>query len=243
MRPSPHDIALAHVLVKTERAKKHLLDLEALSRNSIKGIAFSRDSKGQLRYPPEPSLTVSVHVIGAAGDVIHNLRSALDHLAWELAKWSTGAPKKPRKCCFPIGWSLDNYKEIKKSGAVAGMSPEAKKLIDGLNPYKGGNPALWRIHYLDIVDKHHHLLFAGYRIQFSDTGLPGNVGIVNDEPTYFVGLFDDDFQGENQSPFQPAPPEFEASDVKPLIPALHELLVFTEDLIKNFRPLLTLRKS
>lgn len=188
---------------------------------------------------------MDVDVITGAGDVIHNLRSALDHLAWELSKWETGEPGDPIRCCFPIGWSPDNY-EAMKGRAIAGMAPEAKKAIDNLCPYKDGiaisSEPLWKIHHLDIVDKHRHILIAGCQIRFSETGLPGTLGRGKDEPTHFLGLFDDDFQGEEKRSPQPASVELKVSHMKPLIPSLHELLVFTDDLIKNFRPLLGVRK-
>lgn len=236
------DIILARILIKTERAKKHLRDVESIARDARKGIGSFFD--GQSKRPRgEPILVVDIGAISGAGDVIHNLRSALDHLAWELAKWETGLPREPNKCCFPIGWSLDNYKIIKKGGAVTGMSPEAKNAIDDLRPYKTGNEPLWRIHHLDIVDKHRHLLVAGYKIIFSGTRLPGTLSLVKDEPAYFLGLFDDDFHGEDKCSLQPTATELEVAHMKPLVPSLHELLIFTEDLIKNFRSLLGLRKK
>jgi hypothetical protein len=235
------DVILASILVKTKRAKKHLFYVETLARDSRKGIGALPNPKGKGRSRSLPLRIVSVDVMTGAGDVIHNLRSALDHLAWELAKWETGFPPEPRDCFFPIGRDRENYKSMKRR-AVAGMSPEAKKAIHKLRPYKGGNEALWRIHHLDIVDKHRHLLIAGYQIRFTDTGLPGIWGTVKDEPTHFLGLFDDDFQGEEKRSPQPASIELQVSHMKPLIPSLHELLVFTENLIENFKPLLSVRK-
>ena len=236
------DVILARILIKTERAKKHLLDVESLARSSKKGITGFPDPKSK-RHRSESTLIVDISVISGAGDVIHNLRSALDHLAWELAKWETGLPREIDACCFPIGKSSSHYKSIKRKGVIAGMSPEAEKAIDDLRPYKEGNEPLWRIHHLDIVDKHRHILVAGYKIIFSGTGLPGTFSFVKEEPAYFLGLFDDDFNGEDKSAFQPTAAELEIAHMKPLIPSLHELLIFTEDLIKNFKPMLGLRKS
>jgi hypothetical protein len=237
------DVILSRILIKTERAKKHLFDVEALARDSRKGISGFPDPKSK-RHRSEPILVVDIGVVSGAGDVIHNLRSALDHLAWELAKWETGEPRKPLNCCFPIGRDFDSYKAAKK-GAIAGMSPEATKAIDDLKPYKGpdGNEPLWMIHYLDIVDKHRHLLVAGYKIVFTGTKLPGTLSPVKEEPAHFLGLFEDDFQGEDEHSSQPTPVELEVANMKPLVPTLNELLVFTQDLIKNFKPMLGSRKS
>lgn len=240
------DVILSRILVKTERAKKHLTDVESLARDARKGVTAFPDPQKKRRGGSEQILVVDIGVVSGAGDTVHNLRSALDHLAWELAKWKTGLPKHPRYCSFPIGRSLDDYKAI-KGRAVAGMSPEAKKAIDDLSPYKPstadtGNEPLWRIHHLDIVDKHRHMLVAGYKIVFSGTKLPGTLSLVKEEPAHFLGLFDDDFQGEEERSSQPTAAELEVAHMKPLVPTLHELLVFTESVIKSFKPHLGLRK-
>jgi hypothetical protein len=234
------DIGLAKILVKTERAKKHLFDVEqAASEARDNVISFFVDSEGNL-VGPEPSRAISIDLVTAAGDMIHNLRSALDHLAWQLAHWERTIPDS--MCCFPIAASLSEY-ESKKIRHVAGMSPEAKKAIDDLRPYKGGNEPLWRIHYLDIVDKHHQPLVLGYRTLFHGVGsLPGLFGTVTDQPAHFLGITAEDpqskYQGEDERSPQPTSIELQVSHMKPLIPSLHELVVFTEDLIKNFKPLL-----
>lgn len=236
------DVILERILIKTKRAEKHLSDVEALARSSRKGIGSFPNSEGKRRRQGTPLLVVDIGVIVGAGDVIHNLRSALDHLAWELAKWKTGEPIKPLNCCFPIGRDIDNYKSIKAGGAVAGMSPEAKKAIDDLRPYKSGAEALWMIHYLDIIDKHRHLLIAGYQISFIGTGLPGTLSTVQEEPAHFFGLFYDDFKGEDERSPQPTSMELKVAHMKPLIPSLHELLVFTDSVVKSFAPHLGLRR-
>jgi hypothetical protein len=234
------DILLAKVLIKTERAKKHILDLENIATASLAtGVSLLMNSKGEY-FGPEPTRTFNVEVICTAGDAIHNLRSALDHLAWNLAHWEGTIPGI--RCGFPIGKELVNYESI-KSRMVAGMSPEAKQAIDNLRPYKGGNEPLWMIHHLDIIDKHRHLYVFPYQNLFSASTISGLFGTVTNEPAHFLGIFDGDLEGEYESPGQPTTSEFEISNMKPLIPTLHELLVFTEDLIKNFAPLLKTTKA
>jgi hypothetical protein len=230
------DIALAKILVKTERAKKHLDDVENIASEVWDDqVSFFINSQGD-RIGPEPSRTIHIDLVTSAGDVVHNLRSALDHLAWQLAHWEGNEPGT--MCCFPIARSFKDY-ESKKARQVAGMSPEAKKAIDDLRPYKYGCEPLWRIHYLDIVDKHHEAFVFGYRTMFRGIGsLPGLFGTVIDKPAHFLGITADDAQGKYQGSIQPTVAQIHGFEAKPLIPSLHELLVFTEDLIKNFRPLL-----
>ena len=230
------DIQLALIRVKTKRAKDHIAHAEDAARKALKGISAFRDSKGGL-HMPESTHTLPIEILSAAGDAIHNLRSALDHLAWQLAHWKGHKPTEHTG--FPIGKSLANYKSM-RARKVAGMCPEAKKAIDDLKPYRGGNQALWRIHYLDIADKHRQLYVLGYRYNYTGWEIPGILGTVTDQPAHFKGVFTDDLDSENKLTGQPAVREAEASDMQPLIPSLHELLVFTEDLIESFRPIFDL---
>jgi hypothetical protein len=119
--------------------------------------------------------TLSFEVVAIAGDVVHNLRSALDHLAKQLvlvgltvAQPAVGlSDKELRQIEFLIAESVARY-EADKARKVKGMTLESIEDIDRLKPYKGGNDAPWRIHELDNIDKHstlftvaHDFLFTG----------------------------------------------------------------------------------
>jgi hypothetical protein len=171
----------------------------------------------------------------SAGDAIHNLRSALDHLAWQLSHWDNWKPTE--RCAFPIGFSLEDYNH-KKVTAVKGMSPEAQKAIDLRKPYKHGNDLLYAIHRLNIVDKHHQLFVFGYRDVISGLPFPGTLSALTDQPAHFFGIFAAEF-GDGESLEQPSAAEVQGSRMKPLIPALNEMLVYTENLIQDFKPFLT----
>src|ERR1041385_8956240 len=99
------DERLALIRLKVERAKKHILDLEIArdrfietepyvietERNPQTGNYLFRVTK--LQPPP--------HDIGLiAGDVAHNLRSALDHLAYQLVLVNKENPNRSTE--FPI---------------------------------------------------------------------------------------------------------------------------------------------
>lgn len=92
------------------------------------------------------------------GDCVHNLRSALDHLAWEVTKPSN----RNTRTEFPIfaddiidanGKVVPNYQS-----KVQGISNNrVRDFIDGRQPCNTPPPKetpLWAIHRLDIVDKH-----------------------------------------------------------------------------------------
>jgi hypothetical protein len=61
---------------------------------------------------------------------------------------------------FPIVEDPTEYKAL-SAGKVKGMNQTAIDKIEALKPYKGGNDALWKIHRLNITDKHQLLLAVG----------------------------------------------------------------------------------
>lgn len=115
--------------------------------------------------PPPPMLSVIV------GDVLHNLRSALDHLAWELVKRAGGKPG--RHTSFPIcdteGWWLKEVVHRRRSddrrSPLAGIPPDSAiwRFIQAVQPYKGAVYAnsLTALRVLSNADKHRQLLISG----------------------------------------------------------------------------------
>jgi hypothetical protein len=110
-----------------------------------------------LRKPPS-------HLSLITGDCLHNLRSALDNLAFELAlehNWGRLSKGIERGSAFPI-LSIDieqdekSMKRFKKM--TRGMSPGAKTAIEQLQPYKRGEDyaydPLWQLNELSVRDQH-----------------------------------------------------------------------------------------
>jgi len=167
LRPTIADHRLAEICVKVDRAKKHLSDFEVELRAFLDSEPYKTGTKPDPKIPKaikyyivsaaDPPLTLAA----IAGDVVHNLRSALDHLAFHLVSVSKSQPGK--KTGFPIFENSSEY-EAQSHGKVKGMSTAAVEAIDRCKPYKGGNDAMWRLHELDIVDKHKSLFIAGVHV-------------------------------------------------------------------------------
>lgn len=86
------------------------------------------------------------------GDAIHNLRCALDHLAWRLA----GADRADTKTQFPIFLTEADFRRHAPK-QVRRMSRDAQALIEALQPFRTPEPlrdALWGLHILNNADKH-----------------------------------------------------------------------------------------
>lgn len=144
--------------LKVKWAKDRISDLEskraAFVANRYVGVpkfnAEANTTEFVLGAIPDISPEISLIV----GDIAHNLRTALDHLACELAR-SVGVADP--KGYFPICESLDVYKRD-SAGKTKGIPPEAKDLIDRIGPYGGHNDFLWGLHELDRIDKHRLVL-------------------------------------------------------------------------------------
>lgn len=95
------------------------------------------------------------------GDCIHNLRSALDHLAYQLVVLNKRTPGN--KTFFPIHDRppRTGVKHLwRKRPLVRDVSVKAYRLIESVQPYKRGNIGgrLAELRDLDNIDKHRHLL-------------------------------------------------------------------------------------
>jgi hypothetical protein len=156
------DDRLSLIRLKTNRARKNLRELqsELHAFNATKPYKFDirrdRVSRRPIYYlteVQEPPVALAV----TAGDVIHNARTALDHLAYQLVLVGTGEPGPFKNVQFPIAESASKYEDSKRKDTKR-MQPEALAAIDRLKPYQGGNDILWRLHHRDNVSKHRVLL-------------------------------------------------------------------------------------
>jgi hypothetical protein len=146
---------LSGVRIKVDRAKKHL-DLEAAIRAfealGPYAVTMQEDPKtGCEVYQFRQSTAIPSDLGALLGDCVHNLRSALDHLAGILVRAGAGTPGN--YTAFPIGADEIHFRSSAIHG-LRGAPAAAIKLVRRLKPYKGGNETLWRLHRLDIADKH-----------------------------------------------------------------------------------------
>jgi hypothetical protein len=235
------------VRIKLERAKKHLCDLEAELRDwrgKYSAIVIrGEDPKvplglSQMSYDPFTRVPLlPANAIAAAGDVIHNLRSALDHLAYQLAMVGTPGIDPGREVGFPVAKDLASYEHVKVK-KVQRMKPEVVKAIDALKPYKGGNDALWRIHELDNIDKHRTHFTVAHDYLLAADWMPGEYLVrISGTPT-FTGSFDQDIQESIQSEMEKTLGESEIVQGKAMLPLLTELVEFVNKLVTDFEQFL-----
>jgi hypothetical protein len=115
------------------------------------------------------------------GDVIQNLRSSLDHLAYLLYTMGPGNGTQGNHIYFPIAQDRATY-EKEKHRKTAGMSQAAMNLIDSVKPYKSGNDLLWKIHELNRIDKHRLLVTVGSSYRSMDIGAHIHAMMIKEFP-------------------------------------------------------------
>lgn len=164
---------LAGAQLKIARAKQQVREVLAtykqfMAQDPYK-VTAKRDEEGRPQYylvDITPDLPVVISAV--VGDILHNLRGALDHVAYQL--WLRGGGQGDGKhVYFPIFDSAEKFAHA-SPGKVQGMTQAAIDAISALKPYKGGNDALWRLHALDIIDKHRLLVTVGSLFRSVDVG-------------------------------------------------------------------------
>lgn len=148
--------------LKVGRAETHQKTLKATLDRIGKfrlyrfALKIEREGLDHTYYAVKPS-PVPDNFMVELGDCLHNLRSALDHLACHLVRVSRGA--SPNKASFPV--CGQEFRTNPCTGAEEpclqiDVTPEIRERIDAIQPYKGTDTGtrLRLLHQLDIVDKH-----------------------------------------------------------------------------------------
>lgn len=104
------------------------------------------------------------------GDMVHNLRSALDHLVWQLVLLNGEKPRRQNQ--FPIIGTKNEYWEIPvnrsesvRDRMLSRVSDDHRAFIDIVQPFNAGNDptgtALAVLSWISNTDKH-RVVHAGF---------------------------------------------------------------------------------
>jgi hypothetical protein len=153
---------LPGVSLKVLRAKEHLetireIDCQFASTDCEIVVKEDRDKDlGWLELQlPKPPLQISVIV----GECLHNLRSALDYLVWQLVL--ANPPHEPTsRNMFPICSSPELFADQLKRGRLKGVSLQAQSAIEDLQPFGDAEHPLSVLDALNNMDKHRNLNFT-----------------------------------------------------------------------------------
>lgn len=157
-------MAISHPLtgpkLKLARAKSHLADFESAI------VAYRESEPYTLRFEHDASTGENVFYVVLtkclppelsviAGDVVHNLRSALDQMVCGLVR-ANGKQVRTGNG-FPIMGSEKSFDEA-CVGKLKNVSAKADRFIRRLKPYRGAADAFWMLAELDNLDKHNSIV-------------------------------------------------------------------------------------
>jgi hypothetical protein len=161
---------LSSACMKLDRALVHLTQLgdlmEAMGREAAANLSVADEEveprdlgfrhifrPGRLIYPsPDTGLVV--------GDYVQNLRSTLDHLAWEMVRCGTQPRHNPRLVQFPIYTVGRSAKRNRHTFAtrvefnLPGVRLEQRAFVEQYQPYHRGKWHLGALAELSNNDKH-----------------------------------------------------------------------------------------
>jgi len=121
-----------------------------------------------------------------SGEIVHNLRSALDHAYWEIVAPFAAGKREEKKIQFPFCETAARLEETVKSRLADRVSPRFFKALVDLKPHgeAGGNELLYLVDELDILDKHRLLIPTGDYTRIPEASIraqipdfPTNIGI------------------------------------------------------------------
>ena len=163
---------LSGVTLKIERAEAHLAEL----KDSIETTLDSSTEHFTVEFDPQsghhvyrahglPEIDPQWSLL--VGEILYQLRSALDHLAWQLVLLDGGEPGQQTQ--FPVLTKPPTGKKGKPREVQLKPAVKDAKILDALDkaqPYRGHegnivpfrNSPLWLLHRLNIIDKHRLLL-------------------------------------------------------------------------------------
>jgi hypothetical protein len=165
------------VWAKYERAMEQLTSLHkevlAFGKQTNPYAIVSQEDKqrGHYVFRLKPAWPTNLQDRWGAiiGEIVHDLRSALEQLVWQLVLLNGGKTRKSHT--FPIcdkepseGFAVEMRRKWKSNGRMCygplcDISDDATTLIESCQPYKGPNGVLLsQLHKLWNIDKHRTLI-------------------------------------------------------------------------------------
>jgi hypothetical protein len=158
--------SLDPVRAKIDRARLHRDELDQAMRAWASSAKFElvgrleSDGVYRLRFGSVESPPALLALPRA--DMLGNLRSALDYLAWQLVL-ASGAQPSPLDSMFPVVRKPEKWASAARQ-RLAGVDPQWIQVIESMQPYHhGGDPDHHLLGYLDLannISKHRLLVPA-----------------------------------------------------------------------------------
>ena len=152
---------LASPTAKLLRANEHLQALIAIDEKLATvdcEVVFTEDAARGIGYFVLHLPKCPAELSTVAGDCLHNLRSALDYLVWQLVL--ANPPQQPDgRNMFPICSAAASFNGQVKRGRLQGLAAGAVEAVEKLQPFDAPHHPLALLDQLCNADKHRDLHF------------------------------------------------------------------------------------
>lgn len=158
------NIIMDSASLKIERASEHINEINKLFRKQrpFSYVVETNAKLGERSTFAKRNEPIIKRTAILCGDVLHSLRSAIDHAYWDVV--SRFVPEEDFwRVQFPFSKTKAGLHEAAKKRMADKVSSDFFRAIIELKPYceQGGNELLYAIHELNIIDKHKLLIPAG----------------------------------------------------------------------------------
>jgi hypothetical protein len=149
-------------LLKIDRAAKHIEELNAFLRKSTSfRFVVTTDTKtGERFFFVKENEPTTRHVALICGDVVHNLRSALDHIFWEIVSPHCTTNQEQRRVQFPITAKAGDVDKALRDAYAQRAGTGFYCALLRVRPHgePGGSEMLFLLRELSNLDKHRLLI-------------------------------------------------------------------------------------
>lgn len=150
--------------LKVKRAEKHHAELAQMFK-MCKPFGYYLETNcktGKRATFAKRNVEIANEAAVIIGDVLHNLRAAIDHAYWNCTEKHAKSDGERKSIQFPITSTETALRDSVLPGLPSRVSQEFAQALANLKPYRdGGNTLLCAIHDLDVLDKHKLLVPTG----------------------------------------------------------------------------------
>jgi hypothetical protein len=242
--------------LKVERAHRHIHEFHSVLKGFLQTDFYragvERDAKtGRYVFKCSMVNRLPADLPLSMGDAVHNMRSALDHLAMAIIRRANVSAKKD--AYFPFDETRDGLVARLDNGPIKKACPGIEEIIlDEIQPYRAGKTPLWEMNRLDNIDKHNLLIPAVYATQLMVERLKVQNGVMRHcllrlEPGGVINLFGSnqefEVEGEIHPSFDVIFPKAAPFEEQPVLPTLiqvvesvSEAIHIVEDFVRTRHP-------
>jgi hypothetical protein len=180
--------SVAGIRLKLQRAYEQIDSLKQEMAGFLKGDPYEpslqfRRMRGAREAPCVIDFTIRMLVKKPCppmwsviiGEIVHDIRSALDHLVYQLVVHATNnPPADDSRTQFPI---FDDVAKFQRHSLnmLKGVSNQAATLIKTFQPFstgEGTNSPLWHVNQLSNIDKHRTIHLTGGTVEAFNFSFP-----------------------------------------------------------------------